>query len=85
MDATSSRKKENAGDPCNASPYLSYLRSQFKELLASRLSAKPLAYTFYLKNVLEPYRSHLVEASVPSTSFCDLDKNFFDCEGKKKK
>jgi hypothetical protein len=79
MDATKSREKQKEGDPCNASPYLTYLRSQLKELRKEFLSAEPLAYSFYVKNVLQPYRSLLPEANAPSTSFCYLDKNFFDC------
>jgi hypothetical protein len=82
MVATKSREKQEESDACNASPYLSYLRSQLQELFELRkefLSAEPLAYSFYVKNVLQPYRSLLPEANAPSTSFCYLDKNFFDC------
>jgi hypothetical protein len=82
MDATKSREKQEEGDACNASPYLTYLRSQLKELSELRTEfvyAEPLAFSFYVKNVLQPYRSLLPEANAPSTSFCYLDKNFFDC------
>jgi hypothetical protein len=36
------------------------------------LALQPLVYSFYVKNVLEPYRSRLAEANAPSTSFCLL-------------
>jgi hypothetical protein len=82
MDATSSTEKGEESDVCNAFPYLSYLRSHLKEFLETRLSAEPLAYSFYVKNVLPPYRSRLEVASAPTTSFCYLEKYFTDCTGK---
>jgi hypothetical protein len=82
MDATSSTEKGEESDVCNAFPYLSYLRSHLKEFLQTDLSAYPLEYSFYVKNVLPPYRSRLSEASAPTTSFCYLEKYFQDCTGK---
>jgi hypothetical protein len=68
--------------PCKISPFLGYLRSHLHLFIKEtdegkaevRLSNQPLAFSFYLKNVLEPYRSHLAEASAPSTSFCYLER-----------
>jgi hypothetical protein len=33
----------------------------------------PLWYSFYMQNVLPPYRSHISEANASTTSFCYLD------------
>jgi hypothetical protein len=49
---------------------------------AARLLYQPLHYSFYVQNVLQPYRSRLPEANATSTSFCYLDKEFEVCEGK---
>jgi hypothetical protein len=46
-----------------------------------RLALQPLLYSFYLKNVLEPYRSQFaVENSPYPVDFCFLDKNFDECD-----
>jgi hypothetical protein len=93
LRSSESREVTEADEPCNASPYLSYLHSHLKSLfmenyrkstsvrskisaadVTSNLRFQPLIYSFYLKNVLQPYRSRLSEASAPSTSFCYLDK-----------
>jgi hypothetical protein len=44
------------------------------------LAAQPLIYSFYVKNVLEPYRSRLPEADATSTTFCYLDEIIVDCK-----
>jgi hypothetical protein len=65
--------------PCNASPYLSYLRSQFQPFVDAHLYALPLVYSFYDQTVLQPFRSLLDEATAPSTIFCYLDKGSAVC------
>jgi hypothetical protein len=60
------RKGRNQSDVCNASPYLGYLRSHLKHFFGTSLSAQPLFYSFYVENVLPPYRSRLEEASAPT-------------------
>jgi hypothetical protein len=94
------RRKSSSAAPCNAPPYLSYLRSHVQLLLipthnphdpnnkhggrfsldeaVELLALQPLVYSFYVKNVLEPYRSKLAEANTPSTSFCVLGSVFLD-------
>jgi hypothetical protein len=44
------------------------------ESTAKMLLSQPLLYSFYVQNVLQPYRSRLAEANSSSTSFCSLDK-----------
>jgi hypothetical protein len=95
-------ERQEESDPCNASPYLSYLRSHLKLILfkddgktnpadykqrhpygldesAELLSLQPLVYSFYLKNVLDPYRSRLAEVNSPATAFCFLDISVQTC------
>jgi hypothetical protein len=83
MNATLSTEKREKSLPCKVFPFLGYLRSHLHLFLKEtdeegkaevRLSNQPLLYSFYLQNVLEPYRSHLAEASAPSTSFCYLER-----------
>jgi hypothetical protein len=80
MYASKSREQQRESGVCNVSPSLGYLRSHLKQFLKTIPSRQPLAYSFYLKNVLQPYRSHLAEADAPSTSFCDLNR--YSCKPK---
>jgi hypothetical protein len=49
-------------------------RSRRKRSFAAELLLDhPLDYSFYLQNVLPPYRSRLSEANASTTSFCYLD------------
>jgi hypothetical protein len=47
-----------------------------REFGAGLLLSNPLWYSFYMQNVLPPYRSRLSEANASTTSFCYLDHIF---------
>jgi hypothetical protein len=46
--------------------------------VSKELLFQPLLYSFYVQNVLQPYRFRLPEANAPSTSFCYLDREHSD-------
>jgi hypothetical protein len=52
------------------------IRTRSPYNISNELVSQPLLYSFYVQNVLQPYRSRLAEANAPSTSFCYLDKAY---------
>jgi hypothetical protein len=64
-------------DKNNGQPLLSRTRKPYN--VSKELISQPLLYSFYVQNVLQPYRSRLAEANARSTSFCYLDREHEDC------
>jgi hypothetical protein len=52
------------------------IRTRSPYNVSKELLSQPLIYSFYSKNVLQPYRSRLAEANAPYTTFCYLDKAY---------
>jgi hypothetical protein len=52
------------------------------DLAAELLSLQPLLYSFYLENVLQPYRSSIAGANEDTTIFCTMEQVFEVCEDK---
>jgi hypothetical protein len=82
--ATYSNQQDVEWEACNVSTSLGFLRSHLRSFLVDEsgtgLSRQPLRYSFYVKNVLQPYRSLLSEANAPTTSFCNFHRDYADCK-----
>jgi hypothetical protein len=49
------------------------IRTRSPYNISKEFLSQPLLYSFYVQNVLQPYRSRLAKANAPSTIFCYLD------------